>query len=88
MTAPVRWRPALVILGGTAATIGAGLALGLPYACLGALATITYAAVAPSVIGVTRVPPGAAPDPREVREWREAHPGATISEAIAAMSGR
>lgn len=88
MTRSTARTPALVVLGGTVATIGAWLALGLPYACLGALATITYAASTPSVIGSTRVPEGAAPDPREVRRWREEHPGATISEAIAAVSGR
>ena len=88
MTRSTARTSALMVLGGTAATIGAWLALGLPYACLGALATLTYAASTPSVIGSTRVPQDAAPDPRAVREWREAHPGATISEAIAATSGR
>lgn len=88
MTPQIRWRPALVIVSGIVTTVGAGLTLGVQYLCLGALATITYAAFAPSVIGSTRVPEGAAPDPREVKKWREEHPGATISEAIAATSGR
>ncbi|MEK6310441.1 MAG: hypothetical protein V4737_04050 [Curtobacterium sp.] len=42
----------------------------------------------PSVIGSTRIPEGASPDALEVRKWREEHPGATISEAIAAVSER
>ncbi|WP_439689203.1 hypothetical protein ACRQ4C_14805 [Curtobacterium sp. SP.BCp] len=88
MTTPTARTSALVVFGGTAATIGAWLALGLPYACLGALATLAYAASMPSVIGSMRVPEGAAPDPRDVRRWREEHPGATISEAIAAVSER
>lgn len=88
MTARDRWQPALVILGGLVATIGAWLALGLLSACLGALATIAYVTFAPSVIGTARVPGGAAPDPHDVRKWREEHPGATISEAIAAVSER
>ncbi|WP_022902992.1 hypothetical protein [Curtobacterium sp. B8] len=88
MTARVRRGPTVVIVGGIAATIGAWLALGLLDACLGALATLAYAASAPSVVGATRVPDGAAPDPRSVRKWREEHPDATISEAIAALSER
>jgi hypothetical protein len=83
-----RWTPALVILGGLVSTIGAGLSLGLLYACLGALATLAYAASLPSVIGTSHIPDGAAPDPRAVREWREEHPGATISQAVAALAQR
>ncbi|KTR03229.1 hypothetical protein [Curtobacterium luteum] len=88
MTPQIRWQPTLVILGGIVTTIGAGLTLGFQYLCLGALATITYAAFAPSVIDSTRVPEGAAADPREVKKWREEHPGAIVSEAIAAVSER
>lgn len=77
-----------MILGGIVTTVGAGLTLGFQYLCIGALATITYAAFAPSVFGSTRIPEGACPDPLEARRWREEHPGATISEAIAAVSER
>ncbi|WJY01641.1 hypothetical protein [Curtobacterium sp. 458] len=88
MTGAATRTSALAIFGGVVATAAAWIALGLPFACVGALATITYAASMPSVIGTTRVAQGAAPDHREVRKWRKEHPGATITEAIAAVSER
>lgn len=77
-----RRAPAWIVLFGIVATAGAWLSLDLLYACLAALATITYAAFAPSIVGSTPIPPGSAPDPAEVRSWRETHPDSTVSEAI------
>lgn len=81
-----RWAPALIIFGGIVVTISALVTLGMLYACLAALGTVAYAAFAPSIVGTARVRPGASVDPAEVRRWREAHPGATVSEAIQAVS--
>lgn len=81
-----RWVPALVLLGGLVATVGAWLTLDLLDACVAALATITWAASAPSVIGTTPIPQGASPDPAAVRRWRAEHPSSTVSEAIAAVT--
>lgn len=81
-----RWAPAFIILGGIVVTISALVTLGMLYACLAALGTVTYAAFAPSIVGTARVQPGVSIEPADVRRWREAHPGATVSEAIQAIS--
>jgi hypothetical protein len=81
-----RWVPALSVLGGLVATVGAWLTLDLLYACVAALATTTWTASAPSVIGTTPIPQGASPDPAAVRRWRAEHPSSTVSEAIAAVT--
>lgn len=73
-------------LGGVVVTFGAWLVLDLLDACVAALATITWAASAPSVIGTTPIPQGASPDPAAVRRWRAEHPSSTVSEAIAAVT--
>jgi len=83
-----RRAPALIILGGVVSTACAWIALDLLYACLAALATITYAAFAPSIVGSTPISPGSTPDPAQVRRWRETHPGSTVSEAIDAVDDR
>lgn len=82
-----RWAPAILTFAGLAA-IGLALALfGSLYACAVALATLCYATSGKSVIGDTSVPPGSNVDPSEVRRYRLEHPGATISEAAAAIAG-
>lgn len=81
-----RWTPALIIIAGVVASVVAWVTLDLVYACLVSLATISYAAYAPSVIGNTSIPSGATPDAALVRRWREEHPDATISDAIAATT--
>lgn len=84
---PTRHRvPTLVLLGGVVVTFGTWLVLDLLDACVAALATITWAASAPSVIGTTPIPQGASPDPAAVRRWRAKHPSSTVSEAIAAVT--
>lgn len=83
-----RRAPACIVLFGIVSTVGAWLSLDLLYACLAALATITYAAFAPSIVGSTPIPPGCAPDPAKVRSWRETHPDSTVSEAIDAVTKR
>ncbi|MEJ8282423.1 hypothetical protein HQQ88_17135 [Curtobacterium sp. VKM Ac-2861] len=83
-----RWTPALIILGGIALTACAWLTLDLLYSCMAALATITYATFAPGIVGNTPIPRGSAPDPSQVKRWRETHPGSTVSEAIAAVTKR
>ncbi len=75
-----------MLLGGVVASVGAWLSLGHPYLHLGALGTVTSAAFAPRTIGTARIPDGIRPGPREVRKWRKEHPGATITEAIAAVA--
>jgi hypothetical protein len=84
----MRRAPACIVLFGIVSTVGAWLSLDLLYACLAALATITYAAFAPSIVGSTPIHPGSAPDPAQVRSWRETHPDSTVSEAIDAVTKR
>lgn len=84
----MRRAPACIVLLGIVSTAGAWLSLDLLYACLAALATITYAAFAPSIVGSTPIHPGSAPDPAQVRSWRETHPDSTMSEAIDAVTKR
>ncbi len=84
----MRRAPACIVLLGIVSTAGAWLSLDLLYACLAALATITYAAFAPSIVGSTPIHPGSAPDPAQVRSWRETHPDSTVSEAIDAVTKR
>lgn len=84
---PPRHRvPTLDLVGGVVVTCGTWLVLDLLSACVAALATITWAASAPSIIGTTPIPQGASPDPAAVRRWRAQHPSSTVSEAIAAVT--
>ena len=53
-----RRAPAFIVLFGIVSTVGAWLSLDLLYACLAALATITYAAFAPSIVRSTPTPRG------------------------------
>ncbi|ROQ19019.1 hypothetical protein EDF25_3608 [Curtobacterium sp. PhB131] len=84
---PTRHRvPTLGLVGGVVVTCGAWLVLDLLYACVAALATLTWAASSPSVIGTAPIPQGASPDRAAVRRWRAEHPSSTVSEAIAAVT--
>ncbi|GAA1494370.1 hypothetical protein [Curtobacterium herbarum] len=81
-------KPSLIVLG--LATAGLLLALDEPLpAAVAALAALWLADRRP-VIGDTPVPPEAAAgvDVRAVRQYREEHPGATITEAVAATTRR
>ncbi len=76
---------ALTVIGGLIVTGLVWWLLDVEYACLAALATVTAASAAPSVVGTARLPTRTSVSAQEVRRWRESHPGATISEAIAAL---
>ncbi|OII10882.1 hypothetical protein BIU97_08315 [Curtobacterium sp. MCBA15_009] len=82
-----RWSGALITLGGLAATVGAFFLFGAGAAAVLALATTCFAWSGPSVVG-TPTTAAAAVDPHEVRRYRQAHPGTTVSEAAAAVGRR
>lgn len=83
-----RWAPAILTFVGLAAT-GLALALFGPlYACAVAVTTLWYSVSGTSIIGNAAIAPGSDLDPSEVRRYRVEHPGATISEAAAAVAGR
>ncbi|WP_420368741.1 hypothetical protein [Curtobacterium sp. L1-20] len=78
---------ALVTIGGAAAAIGACALFGNSAGGMVAIAAVCFAASGPSIIGTTPVGPGAV-RARDVRRYRETHPGTTISEAAAAVARR
>lgn len=80
---------AIVTLVGVAATPIACALFGVLPAGTVALATLWFAASGPSIVGATKPARDAGElDPREVRRYREDHPGTTISEAAAAVARR
>ncbi|MFZ7088901.1 hypothetical protein [Curtobacterium sp. RRHDQ10] len=76
---------ALTVLGGLASVVIAWVAIDAPIAGMVLLATLVFAASARPVVGNTPISAGTTIDPRAVRRYREQHPGATITEAIAAL---
>jgi hypothetical protein len=83
-----RWAPAIATLGGLAASALALELFGWTVAGVVLLATACAAFRSP-VIGDTPVlDPATSIDPAAVRRYREDHPGATISDAVAAVSRR
>lgn len=69
--------------------MGAWALFGLVPAGMVSLATLWFAASGPSIIGSSEVSPDVGnADSREVRRYREDHPGTTISEAVAAVGRR
>lgn len=84
-----RWKPAILTLGGLAASSLAFGLFGPMIAGVVLLVTVCCATSRPPIIGDTPVPGTATSvEPREVRRYRETHPGATISDAVAAISRR
>lgn len=79
----------IVTLGGLAASALAFGLFGPGIAGILLLGTISYAAFRSPTIGDTPViGPAADISPGDVRRYREEHPGATISDAVAAISRR
>lgn len=78
----------LAILAGLTLALLALPLFGSVFAGLVLLATLCVASAAPSVVGATRLSPTSAIDPRAVRRLREQHPGMTITEAAAIITGR
>jgi len=80
---------ALVSLGGVVAAFAAFALFGALPAGMLSLATLWFAASGPGAVGTSAPASDAtAIDPRAVRRYREDHPGATISEAVAAVARR
>jgi hypothetical protein len=77
---------ALITLGGLAAAILAYSLFGPMYAGILALATLCFAAFGSPIVGSATTRATGPIDPESVRRYREAHPGATISEAAAAAA--
>lgn len=78
-----------MIVGGVLATTGASAVFGLAPAGMLALATLWFATSGPSILGATSVDFRSVDlDPREVRRYREGHPGATIIESASAIARR
>ncbi|MBF4607721.1 hypothetical protein [Curtobacterium sp. VKM Ac-1393] len=75
----------LVTSGGVTASLVAFALFGAAPAGIVVLATLCFAAFGPSIVGSAAVPSGKI-DPREVRRYRQDHPGTTISEAAAAVA--
>lgn len=83
------WIRAIVTLVGVAAAPITFTLFGVLPAGMVTLATLWFAASGPSIIGTTNLADDAGGlDPREVRRYREDHPGTTISEAAAAVARR
>lgn len=78
---------ALVTIGGAAAAIGACALFGISAGGMVAIAAMCVAASGPSIIGTTPVGTSTV-CAREVRRYRETHPGTTITEAAAAVARR
>jgi hypothetical protein len=84
-----RWKKAICMLGGLAASALAFGLFGPTIAGLVLLATLWCGAFGTPVIGDTPVLGRATSvDPGDVRRYREEHPGATISDAVAAVTHR
>ncbi|KQO61183.1 hypothetical protein [Curtobacterium sp. Leaf261] len=76
---------ALTVVGGLGAVVVAWVTMGMTVAGMILLATLVFAASARPVVGNTPISAGTTIDPRAVRRYREQHPGATITDAIAAL---
>jgi hypothetical protein len=84
-----RWMPAVVTLGGATAALIAYASSAPTIAVVLLIATFCVSASSRPVIGNTPVTePVPSVDPAAVRRWREEHPGATISDAVAAVTRR
>lgn len=80
---------ALVTVAGVLAALGAFAMFGVATAGMLALATLWFAASGPSTLGAVSVDlRGVDLDAREVRRYREDHPGATIIEGTSAVARR
>jgi len=83
-----RWKSAIVLLGGAAATTAACLFAEPALAGMVFMATVFCAAFTTPIIGNTQVPVNAGISVDEVRRYRLQHSGSTISEAAAAVARR
>jgi hypothetical protein len=80
---------ALLTIGGVAAWVGTLALFGIVPAGMLSLATLWFATSGPSVIGGPTVTSNVNDvEPWEVRRYRAAHPGTTITEAVAAVGRR
>ncbi|WIB59663.1 hypothetical protein DEJ13_14625 [Curtobacterium sp. MCLR17_007] len=79
---------ALITLGGLTASILAYALFGPILAGILALATLCFAAFRTSIIGSTTILATKPIDPKAVRQYREDHPGATISAAASIVARR
>jgi hypothetical protein len=81
--------PAALTLGGLTAAMIAYASSGPTIVVVLLLATSCVSAFSRPVIGNTPMArPAASVDPAAVRRYREEHPGATISDAVAAVAHR
>jgi hypothetical protein len=84
-----RWMPAVLTLGGLTAAMIAYASSGPTIVVALLLATSCVSAFSRPVIGSTPVTePAPSVDPAAVRHHRQEHPGATISDAVAAITRR
>ncbi len=80
---------ALVIVSGVMAAVGAFALFGTAPAGMVAFGTLWFAAASPGADDSIAVDlRGARVDPRDVRRYREDHPGTTIIEAASAIARR
>jgi len=78
---------ALTTVGGVLAAAVALALFGTAPAGMVALATLWFAATGPDTVGAVAVDlRGVHVDPREVRRYREDHPGTTIGEGASAVA--